>query len=67
MCAEGAKIIDMPFCVAGYIQRIEQAGKILSYGDAKISINSPARADSTLISGLADRFGFQCDVVGIDV
>ena len=32
----------------------------------KISVNSPALADPDLISRLADRFGVQCVVVGID-
>ncbi|AHF76535.1 Imidazole glycerol phosphate synthase subunit [Sodalis praecaptivus] len=64
--AEVAEVIDIPFCVAGGIQSIEQAGEILSYGADKISINSPALADPTLISRLADRFGVQCIVVGID-
>ncbi len=35
-------------------------------GSGKISINSPALADPTLITRLADRFGVQCIVVGID-
>ncbi|AXM03028.1 hypothetical protein DKG79_05030 [Escherichia fergusonii] len=40
--------------------------QILSFGADKISINSPALADPTLITRLADRFGVQCIVVGID-
>ncbi len=40
--------------------------KILSFGADKISINSPALADPTLITRPADRFGVQCIVVGID-
>ncbi|MEY4923109.1 MAG: imidazole glycerol phosphate synthase subunit hisF, partial [Pseudomonadota bacterium] len=35
-------------------------------GADKISINSPALADPTLITRLADRYGVQCIVVGID-
>ena len=35
-------------------------------GADKISINSPALRDPTLISRLADHFGQQCIVVGID-
>lgn len=64
--ADVAEVIDIPFCVAGGIQSVAQAGEILSYGADKISINSPALADPTLISRLADRFGVQCIVVGID-
>ncbi len=61
-----AEVIDIPFCVAGGIKTAEDAAQILSFGADKISINSPALADPTLISRLADRFGVQCIVVGID-
>lgn len=64
--AKVAEVIDIPFCVAGGIKTIDDAAKILSYGADKISINSPALADPNLISRLADRFGVQCVVVGID-
>ena len=61
-----AEAIDIPFCVAGGIRSIEDAGRLLAYGADKISVNSPALSDPTLISRLADRFGVQCVVVGID-
>ncbi|BDH45255.1 imidazole glycerol phosphate synthase subunit HisF [Salmonella enterica subsp. enterica serovar Choleraesuis] len=61
-----AEVIDIPFCVAGGIKTVDQAAQILSFGADKISINSPALADPGLISRLADRFGVQCIVVGID-
>lgn len=61
-----AQVIDIPFCVAGGIKTIEDAEKLFAFGADKISINSPALADPTLISRLADRFGVQAIVVGID-
>jgi cyclase len=61
-----AEVIDIPFCVAGGIKTPEDAARILEFGADKISINSPALADPTLITRLADRFGVQCIVVGID-
>ncbi|MDX8000408.1 imidazole glycerol phosphate synthase subunit HisF [Xenorhabdus sp. Reich] len=64
--ARVAEIIDIPFCVAGGIKTVEDAGQILSFGADKISINSPALADPDLINRLADRYGVQCVVVGID-
>ncbi|MFP9229763.1 imidazole glycerol phosphate synthase subunit HisF [Pectobacterium cacticida] len=64
--ARVAEVIDIPFCVAGGIKSVEDAGQILSFGADKISINSPALADPTLITRLADRYGVQCVVVGID-
>lgn len=50
-----AEVIDIPFCVAGGIKSLEDAAQILSFGADKISINSPALADPTLITRLADR------------
>ncbi|MFZ7165690.1 imidazole glycerol phosphate synthase subunit HisF [Avibacterium avium] len=61
-----AKEINIPFCVAGGIKTIADAEQIFTFGADKISINSPALADPDLISRLADRFGVQAIVVGID-
>jgi len=61
-----AQVIDIPFCVAGGIKTEEDAQQILRMGADKISINSPALLDPSLISRLADKFGQQCIVVGID-
>ena len=61
-----AEVIDIPFCVAGGIKSEEDAKEILMMGADKISINSPALRDPDLISRLADIFGQQCVVVGID-
>ena len=61
-----AETIDIPFCVAGGIRTVDDAAKILAYGADKISINSPALSDPDLIERMADRFGVQCVVVGID-
>ncbi|WP_339770736.1 imidazole glycerol phosphate synthase subunit HisF [uncultured Paraglaciecola sp.] len=61
-----AQVIDIPFCVAGGIKSVEDAGRILEMGADKISINSPALANPALIRELHDTFGQQCVVVGID-
>lgn len=61
-----AQIINIPFCVAGGIKSVEDAKNILSFGADKISINSSALIDPFLITKIADRFGVQCMVVGID-
>lgn len=61
-----AEIIDIPFCVAGGIKSLKDVQEILSFGADKISINSPAIENPNLISRIADRFGSQCLVVGID-
>jgi cyclase len=61
-----AEVIDIPFCVAGGIKSEHDAKEILMMGADKISINSPALHDPELITRLADIFGQQCIVVGID-
>ncbi|MDA9766093.1 imidazole glycerol phosphate synthase subunit HisF [Gammaproteobacteria bacterium] len=61
-----AEVINIPFCVAGGIKTINDAREILNSGADKISINSPAIQKPGLIKELADEFGSQCVVVGID-
>ena len=61
-----AALIDIPFCVAGGIKSIGDAEEVLLKGADKISINSPALANPHLINELANRFGSQCIVIGID-
>lgn len=52
--------------MAGGIKSAEDAARILEFGADKVSINSPALANPQLITDLADKFGVQCIVVGID-
>ena len=61
-----ARLIDIPFCVAGGIKDVETARAILHAGADKISINTPALQRPALITELAEAFGQQCVVVGID-
>ncbi len=61
-----ARIIDIPFCVAGGIHDVAAAREILHAGADKISVNSPALGRPGLIDELASAFGVQCVVVGID-
>lgn len=61
-----ARLIDIPFCVAGGIRSVEEARAVLRAGADKISINTPALERPALISELAEAFGVQCVVVGID-
>ena len=61
-----ARIIDIPFCVAGGIRSVDEARAVLHAGADKISINSPALERPLLIDELAAAFGVQCVVVGID-
>ncbi|RMH90758.1 imidazole glycerol phosphate synthase subunit HisF [Lysobacter pythonis] len=61
-----ARAIDLPFCVAGGIRSVADARAVLNAGADKVSINTPALERPALISELADAFGMQCVVVGID-
>ena len=61
-----ARVLDIPFCVAGGIRTLADAEDILNKGADKISINTPALANPELIGELATRFGSQCVVIGID-
>jgi cyclase len=61
-----ARVLDIPFCVAGGIRSVADAEEVLNAGAEKVSINSPALADPSLIDALSTRFGSQCVVIGID-
>jgi cyclase len=58
--------LDIPFCVAGGIRSVADADAVLAAGAEKVSVNSPALEDPSLIDRLARRFGSQCVVVGVD-
>ena len=61
-----ARVLDIPFCVAGGIRSVAEAEAVLNAGAEKVSVNSPALLDPGLVDALARRFGSQCVVVGID-
>jgi cyclase len=61
-----SETIDIPFCVAGGIRSVESAGRVLSQGADKISINTPALENPGLINALVKTFGSQCVVIGVD-
>ena len=61
-----ARLIDIPFCVAGGIRSVDQAARCLDHGADKVSINSPALERPELIAEMAARLGSQCVVVGVD-
>ena len=61
-----ASVIDIPFCVAGGIRTLDTARRVLLSGADKVSINTPALERPALIGEIADAYGSQCVVVGID-
>jgi cyclase len=61
-----ARVIDIPFAVAGGVRSRDQAAACLDSGADKVSINSPAIERPALIEELARDFGSQCVVLGVD-
>ena len=61
-----AKVIDIPFAVAGGIRSRDEAAACLDAGADQVSINSPALERPELIDDLASNFGSQCIVLGVD-
>src|SRR6201987_1686811 len=60
-----ARQLFIPFTVGGGIRTLEDAAAVFSAGADKISINSAALSDPTLIMRIAERFGSQAVVVAI--
>jgi cyclase len=61
-----ASELFIPFTVGGGIRTLQDAEAIFDAGADKISINSAAIADPSLISQIAQRFGSQAVIVAID-
>lgn len=61
-----ARVIDVPFAVAGGVRTRDQAAACLDAGADKVSINSPALENPALVEELARDFGSQCIVLGVD-
>ena len=61
-----ASQVFVPLTVGGGIRTLEDFQRLLRAGADKISVNSAAVQDPTLISRAAERFGSQCVVLAID-
>ncbi|MGN0402650.1 MAG: imidazole glycerol phosphate synthase subunit HisF [Acetatifactor sp.] len=61
-----ASKVFIPFTVGGGIRTVDDFKAILREGADKISVNSAAIMNPTLVSEAADKFGSQCVVVAID-
>lgn len=66
MVERTASQVFVPLTVGGGIRTLEDFRLLLRAGADKISVNSAAVADPTLISRAAERFGSQCVVLAID-
>lgn len=61
-----AEKVFIPFTVGGGIRTVDDFKAILREGADKVSVNSAAIMNPSLISEAADKFGSQCVVVAID-
>jgi len=61
-----ARRLFIPFTVGGGIRSLADASAVFDAGADKVSINSAALADPTLITCIAERFGSQAVIVAID-
>ncbi|MBQ8924190.1 MAG: imidazole glycerol phosphate synthase subunit HisF [Lachnospiraceae bacterium] len=66
MVRKVAENVFIPFTVGGGIRTVDDFKAILREGADKVSVNSAAIDNPTLISEAADKFGSQCVVVAID-
>jgi cyclase len=56
----------MPLTVGGGVREVEDVRKLLEAGADKVSINTAAVKDRSLVSKASEKFGAQCIVVAID-
>lgn len=63
---EIARKINIPFTVGGGIRSIEDIARLLDAGADKVSINTAAVRDPSLIESAAKNFGSQCVVLAVD-
>jgi len=61
-----AQKINIPFTVGGGISSVEDVRMLLDHGADKISINTAAFNNPTLINVLSSQFGSQCIVLAVD-
>lgn len=66
MVRKVAEKVFIPFTVGGGIRTVDDFRVILREGADKVSVNSAAIMNPTLICDAADKFGSQCVVVAID-
>jgi len=61
-----ADVLTIPFTVGGGVRSVDDASRLIESGADRVSLNSAALADPSLISKIATRFGSQAVVVAID-
>lgn len=66
MVLKVASEINIPFTVGGGISSVDDAAALLRAGADKISVNSSAVRNPSLIRELSNKFGNQCVVLAVD-
>ena len=61
-----ADALEIPFTVGGGVRSVDDASRLIESGADRVSLNSAALADPSLITAIATRFGSQAVVVAID-
>src|SRR5207244_5765683 len=61
-----ADTINIPFTVGGGLRTVDDIQEILRSGADKVSLNTSAVEDPSIVQKSAERFGSQCIVVAID-
>ena len=61
-----AEHVFIPLTVGGGVRAVNDVRRLLNAGADKVSINTAAINNPSLVSNAADRFGSQCIVVAID-
>jgi cyclase len=64
--ARTADEVFIPLTVGGGVRTVADMQELLSHGADKVSVNSAALADPTLLTRCAEVFGAQCIVLAID-
>lgn len=66
MVQEVARVIHIPFAVGGGIETLDDMYRVLLAGAEKVSVNSLAVRNPSIIAEGARQFGSQCIVLGMD-
>ena len=60
------KVLSIPLTVGGGIKRLDDARHLLEAGADKVSVNTAAVLDPSILASLATDFGAQCTVLAVD-
>lgn len=60
------RVLSIPLTVGGGIRRVADARALLEAGADKVSVNTAAVSDPSILDALAREFGSQCTVLALD-